>query len=116
VSLIEQGLIISVLGLTLTFLALGLLILIIVVLQRLFSAPTSAPAVESTVFTNKAIESDDELAAAVAAAVLLMRASARRGASRLGHGLEIGPGRWWQPLPASQAPRKRQGDDGRDIA
>jgi Na+-transporting methylmalonyl-CoA/oxaloacetate decarboxylase gamma subunit len=112
VTLIEQGLLISLLGLLLTFLALGMLILTIIVLQRLFSpAPVTSPT-EGPGSPGPRGE-EDELAAAIAAAVLLLRAKDRHSAA-LGGTLENGPGRWWQRGQTVLSSTPQEGSNGRD--
>lgn len=93
-TIIEQGLLISLLGLLLTFLALGILILTIIVLQRLFSPAQVTSATEEPEGPGLSGE-EGELAAAIAAAILLLRAKDKHSAA-LGSTLENGPGRWWQ--------------------
>jgi Na+-transporting methylmalonyl-CoA/oxaloacetate decarboxylase gamma subunit len=105
-TLIEQGLLLSLLGLILTFAALGLLILTIVILQRLFGTREPAPSqvVEPDV-ADGAEEPMADVAAAIAAAVLLLR-SRDRSLSPLGQRLEAGPSLWWQgPQSPPPAPR-----------
>lgn len=111
-TIIEQGLLISLLGLLLTFLALGLLILTIVVLQRLFN-PTSAAPAEPEPPSARQSEDDSELAAAIAAAVLLLKKETRLS-SALGSTLETGPGRWWQQGQAVLSSPAQELAKGRD--
>jgi sodium pump decarboxylase gamma subunit len=99
-----EGLLLSGAGLAVTFLALGLLIVIIVLLNRVFGGRTAPaePATEpAAVSPVEAAEADDlaEVAAAVAAAVTVLRA-AEQPAGALGSALESGPGRWWGALSA----------------
>jgi Na+-transporting methylmalonyl-CoA/oxaloacetate decarboxylase gamma subunit len=112
VTIIEQGLLISLLGLMLTFLALGMLILTIVVLQRLFK-PKPAVSPKSVPNGTDPGEGDAELAAAMAAAILLLRAKDRRS-SALGSTLENGPGRWWQQAQTVLSSPTQEHANGRD--
>jgi sodium pump decarboxylase gamma subunit len=92
---ISQGLYISALGLLITFLALGILILIMVGLKRLF--PYKAEAEEDIAETTIEVqvdESEDEalVAAAIATAIQYFGAS---GKNSLGANLARGRGAWW---------------------
>jgi Na+-transporting methylmalonyl-CoA/oxaloacetate decarboxylase gamma subunit len=92
---IVAGLGVSVLGITVTFAAMGLLALIIVLLQRYTSAPPGAtmeaelPPIQST----QAAETE-AIVAAVAVALAHLR-SLESARSELGSGLVNGPGTWW---------------------
>jgi len=112
VTLIQQGLLISLLGLALTFVALGILILTIVVLKRLFN-PSPAAKREGQPGAMAIGEDEGELAAAIAAAVLLLR-TRQKLSSSLGNVLEAGPGRWWQRPQAGISPSMRKQANGRD--
>lgn len=97
---LAQGLEVSLLGIIITFVALGVFILIMVVLQRLFPAkeavengeeqapeePVAAP-VETS-----ASEDEQAVIAAIAAAVGFLRAQNR---ADLGGGLHEGRSGWW---------------------
>lgn len=105
-TIIQQGLIISLLGLLLTFLALGLLILTMVVLQKLFKPSDAVAAAHGSEG-----RADAEIAAVLAAAIMLLRAK-DRGWSTLGRVLEGAPGRWWQgPPPSALSPRWNHADE-----
>lgn len=99
--LLWQGLQISVLGLGLTFTALGLLVLTMMALERLFRPRPPAP--ESTTpkprrETETVAESTDEeeVVAAITAALAHFRAQDGGQPADLGAELEAGPGAWWQ--------------------
>jgi len=112
VTLIQQGLLISLLGLLLTFLALGILILTIIILQRLFSpAPASSPTEEPD--DPGLSGGEGELAAVIAAALLLLRTQDRHSAA-LGSTLEHGPGRWWQRGQTLLSSTPQADTNGRD--
>lgn len=96
-TLLEQGLVISLSGFVLTFLALGLLILTIVLLQALFKPQAASSTSRADLPDSEG--TDAEIAAVVAAAVLSLQTS-ERSASGLGQILEGGHGRWWQASPA----------------
>lgn len=92
-----QGLTVSVLGILITFIALGVFILIMIVLQRLFpyreeeqaevaQIETSQPAEET------AVSQEGEIVAAIAAAVAYLRLRAN---PQLGNAFQEGRGRWW---------------------
>ena len=90
--LIWQGLQVSVLGMGLTFAALGLLILMMMALERLFRVPEVEDSVEVT-----AVSTVEEDEVAVAIVVALNHLQARdRDASDLGANLKAGRGAWWQ--------------------
>lgn len=110
-----QGLTLSLMGLIVTFASLGLFILIIVLLQRIFSPaspaetgvdrphPTAGAASLPGGGTN-----DAQRVAAIAVAVAL--AGERDLPGGLGAALTEGPGRWWgqqDDLPSAQEPRPR---------
>ncbi|WP_322509672.1 OadG family transporter subunit [Anaerolinea sp.] len=94
-----QGLTVSVLGILITFIALGVFILIMIVLQRLFpyreeeeeqaetaQIETRQPAEET------AVSQDGEIVAAIAAAVAYLRLRAN---PQLGNSFQEGRSRWW---------------------
>lgn len=96
---ILQGLNLSLLGLGLTFAALGLFVVVMIVLERLFRArPTvdethrqlSEPAASATSGDTQ----DEEVAAAIVAAMTHLR-SVDICRSDLGAALEAGRGAWW---------------------
>jgi Na+-transporting methylmalonyl-CoA/oxaloacetate decarboxylase gamma subunit len=98
---IMQGLSISVIGLLITFFALGVFILLMIILQRLFPPKTEKAEEEAEegelmvqIDLGQAAEMDQdgEVAAAIAAAVSYFQAANRPS---LGAGLESGRGHWW---------------------
>ncbi len=101
-NVINQGLTITVLGLFITFLALGLFILIMIVLQKLFpykeekAAGDGEETVEAPIaVTMAAVEEgndDQDAVAAIAVAIAFLRS---RYTSKLGSNLETGHGSWW---------------------
>lgn len=109
---IIQGLEISILGLAVTFTALGLFILVMLVLQRVFRVkPESISEQQET--TNEVTsepskivaEDDSELVAVITAAISHLRS---KNLSALGSSLENGKGNWWTAnrMNASQGTRK----------
>jgi Na+-transporting methylmalonyl-CoA/oxaloacetate decarboxylase gamma subunit len=114
-SLIVQGLVISILGLLLTFLALGLLILTMVLLQRLFSPAPSGTTVKSAGEGPPGSNRPEELVAVIATALAVARAR-QPNAARLGENLRNSPGHWWQS-PESKLPAlSEHASDGRTRA
>ena len=115
---IWQGLGLSVVGLGLTFAALGLVIVVMVLLQRLFSplpASDQPEMRETLLFSTPAHDTEDEIVAAIAAALTHLGAL-RIGGAGLGSALEAQRGRWWmigraQPrlvgAPRTQSMRQR---------
>ncbi|MHC1782870.1 MAG: OadG family protein [Anaerolineaceae bacterium] len=102
-SVITQGLTISVLGLLITFSALGVFILIMVVLKKLFPYKEEAKTGDSneenaetsaTVSMAKVEEGDDDPAVVAAIAVAISHLLSR-SQSKLGNNLEAGRGSWW---------------------
>lgn len=97
---IVQGLQVSVLGLIITFLALGVFILVMVVLKWLFpgkvetAAEETSPAEEITILVVETADESEEgaVVAAIAAALNYAR-TARHG--QLGDALTQGRGSWW---------------------
>ncbi len=114
-----QGLQISALGLALTFTSLGLFILVIMLIDRLFpAAPETAeeapPAEEAAPEAAGGDEEGAQIAAAIAAALAFARA-AQEGHGGLGSALEAGRGRWWEPgymASASGIPHNGHGNAG----
>jgi sodium pump decarboxylase gamma subunit len=90
--LIWQGLQVSVLGMGLTFAALGLLILAMMALERLFRIHEEADSVEVTAVSPA---EEDEVAVAIAVALNYLHAR-DRDTSDLGANLKAGRGAWWQ--------------------
>ncbi len=97
---LSQGLIVSVLGITITFFALALFIIVMVVLQKLFPPKTEVEEVAEEVGTpagtveilNEAVLEEEEVAAAIAVAVAFFE---QRRQSQLGATLAQGRGQWW---------------------
>jgi Na+-transporting methylmalonyl-CoA/oxaloacetate decarboxylase gamma subunit len=93
-----QGLSISISGLIVTFTALGLFILVMVVLLAIFKDKLAVvePDASGIVQIEKPVVRDDlgqeELIAAISAAVLFLRAKAQ---SDLGSDLDTGKSTWW---------------------
>jgi len=96
---ILQGLTISISGILITFLALGLFILIMIVLQKLFPAESESPAgsdaeKKTIVESSTAVEDEGEVVAAIAAAVAYFQQSFAQSGD-LGTSLNEGRGTWW---------------------
>ena len=94
-----QGLSISIIGLVITFFALGVFILVMIVLQRIFppkaeaeEEPAVEPVVQIELEQTSYIDEEAEVAAAIAAAVGYVQAASQPS---LGANLVIGHGRWW---------------------
>jgi sodium pump decarboxylase gamma subunit len=106
-NLYVQGLTISVVGISLTFLALGLLILAMILLERLFRTqepiPEPEPVEKSTVGSLARDSADEEVVAAIATALAFLR-SREICESGLGANLETGPTRWWYAGRTQQSP------------
>ena len=103
-----QGLIISILGMTFLFAAMGLLILAMTVLERLFRPKTAKP--DTTLSDQKPTGSspqqateEAEIAAAIATTLLYLR-SLDIDESGLGSTLETSPSRWWFAGRTQQSP------------
>lgn len=90
-----QGLIVSAVGLVVTFAALGLLIGLMVLLVRLF--PTKMPAAETAVppVAQTTHPSEPDKAALVAAIAAALALAQRTQNQQLGHGLEADHSPWW---------------------
>jgi|GEM_PF-4412360 len=95
-----QGLQVGLLGLAITFLALGGFILVIVALKRLFPAsppleqeqpPDETPADEG--------EGSNDEGAVVAAIALALARKRAAGSGQLGEALTRGRGPWWNASP-----------------
>ncbi len=121
--LLLQGLQLTAAGLGLTFGALALLILAIVVLQRLFGTrpllPSERRVTEKTAGSSLARDTEDEeIVAAIAVALAHFR-SLDICRSGLGTALEKEPGAWWHagrqqqhalgPLPPVRIPERLTG-------
>ena len=95
----------SLLGLTLTFSGLGLLVLIIMALERIFrqrplvpDEPSPADKPQADTLTRDSTEEECVAAIAVALTHLLQM---ERSQGRLGAALEAGRGPWWRARPPS---------------
>ena len=104
----SQGLVVSVVGLLVTFLALGVFILVMVVLQKLFpyreeaaeqssGEPSDGIEPASTIAESTSNE-EEEIAAAITAVAYLRS----QHSSQLGSALLEGPGRYWASKRQSQ--------------
>ncbi len=95
--LLKQGLEISVVGLGLTFAALGLLILMMVILERLFRPTSITGEEEASIPDRPTAETteDEEIAAAIGVAIHYLKAQQVIDSS-LGANLEKGQGAWWR--------------------
>jgi sodium pump decarboxylase gamma subunit len=108
-NVIVQGLILSVIGISLTFLALGILILVMVLLDRIFRDDKKEEADEPEPTEKAAVDSlarervDEEIVAAIAVALAQVR-SLEICEGGLGSTLEEIPSRWWQTGRAHQSP------------
>ena len=96
---ILQGLTISISGIIITFLALGLFILVMVVLQKLFPAESETPAgsvaeKKTIIESSTANDEEGEVVAAIAAAVAYFKQSFDQSVD-LGNSLSEGRGTWW---------------------
>jgi hypothetical protein len=95
-----QGLSISIIGLFITFFALGVFILLMIVLQRIFppkteveEEPEAEPVIQIELEqASSKPEKETEMAAAISAAVSYFQAASQPS---LGSNLEGGRGRWW---------------------
>ena len=101
--LIKQGLEISALGMGLTFAALGLLILAMFVLEKLFRVQDEVkpPEAEEAPAANQA-----EIIAAIAAALHHFQEEDGRSPN-LGANLEQGRSAWWRANAARQSPTQK---------
>jgi Na+-transporting methylmalonyl-CoA/oxaloacetate decarboxylase gamma subunit len=96
----QQGLIITFWGLLLTFATLGIMVLPIALLLKIFPAKEPKPeeaapvAEEPAPCLNPAEGNEAEVAAAIAIRILAERRQ-ENSAAKLGETLEGGPGRWW---------------------
>ena len=97
----SAGLQVSLLGLVITFVALGVFIFIILALKALFPAERAAKksaAVQQTPVVEIAAEADDdesEVVAAIAAALAYARIGQGSRSTSLGQSLLEGRGSWW---------------------
>ena len=99
--LLTQGLVISALGLGLTFAALGVFIVVILGLQRAFAPRPSQPAPAAPPPAAPSADARDtegeEIAAAIVIALSHLR-SQELCESGLGEALTAGRGPWWRPV------------------
>lgn len=96
--LLEQGLILSALGLGLTFTGLALLVVLMILLERIFRSRKlvpDAPATDAPKPASLARDThDEEIVAAIATALTYVR-SLEISQGNIGAALEEGRGRWW---------------------
>ena len=92
---IVAGLTVSVLGILVTFVAMGLVVLLMVLLQRYTTAPPGATR-EAEVLPIPSMQAAEtgEIVAAVAVALAHLR-TLESAQSELGSSLMNGPGTWW---------------------
>jgi hypothetical protein len=96
-----QGLEVSLLALIITFLALGVFILVMVVLQRIFPPPVeeeekeTEPGQEETPLVSLTIADESEEGAVAAAIVAALTYYQAAGRVQLGSALREGRGAWW---------------------
>ncbi len=107
-NLILQGLMIGLVGMAILFAAMGLLILTMTVLEWLFRKQTvkpdkTLPAERTTVSSLQRETRDDEIAAAIATALVYLR-SLEICEGGLGSMLEAEPSPWWSVGRAQQSP------------
>jgi sodium pump decarboxylase gamma subunit len=88
-----QGLWITVVGMGLVFLALGILVVAMMALDRLFR-PRAEGALATGAAEEPSTEEEEIVAIAVALASLLTKQEARVGDRQLGSALGDGPGSW----------------------
>ena len=96
---LAQGLQLSVLGILITFASLGLLVLIMIVLRELFSAPgrsvSTGPKKEARADKVSDREVVRKRVAGIAVSIAYANKHRKHGDSNLGHLLESPPGRYW---------------------
>jgi sodium pump decarboxylase gamma subunit len=100
------GVVLLVVGMTVLFAAMGVLILVMVVLERVFRSRPQAPGEQGPEETelkgrSRCDTKDEEVVAAIAAALAYLR-SLEIGRSGLGKALEVGRGSWWAMGRAQQ--------------
>ena len=105
-----QGLWISIIGMIILFMAMGLLCVLMILLDRLTRGRAHAASQEEAAVTTDTAAPEpvktDEIAAAIAVSIAYLR-SQDRGKSSLGSTLDTGVGPWWRPGRVQQAPRRR---------
>jgi Na+-transporting methylmalonyl-CoA/oxaloacetate decarboxylase gamma subunit len=105
-----QGLQVSLLAMFITFLALGIFILVMILLQRFFPSPVSDDALrpgsgeEAVDEVSTTIEDASEESAIAAAIAVAMDYFQKSGKDQLGTSLQEGKGSWW----VSQRPGKEE--------
>jgi len=93
--LLKQGLEISLIGMGLTFAVLGLLVLMMMLLERSFRrAPAVEPERRRAAASKKAGTHEDEIVVAIGVAVTLLQ-ELERDQAGLGSTLGTGHGAWW---------------------
>ena len=98
-SSIYQGIYLSLVGILITFGSLGLLIVVIVLLDKVFNRSPKdemlAPGETKEAENLSPVQDIDRMkAAGIAVAVAVLMSKGQKG-SRLGKALEAPPGRWW---------------------
>jgi Na+-transporting methylmalonyl-CoA/oxaloacetate decarboxylase gamma subunit len=111
----SAGLQVSLLGLIVTFVALGVFILIILALKALFPAerPSKRAVVQQVdVIETSAVEDDDEgeVVAAIAAALAYARVGQGNRSTSLGQSLQEGRSSWWAARRAESSENVRSGN------
>jgi Na+-transporting methylmalonyl-CoA/oxaloacetate decarboxylase gamma subunit len=96
---IGQGLVLSGIGIVITFSALGILILVIILLKKMFPVVGAALNHDYSDSTGEGKDQSDQdrlrtIAAAAAAAAISLQ-KRKNQASGLGEVLETPPGNWW---------------------
>ena len=116
---LAQGLILSVIGMTITFIALGLVILAMVVLKRLFPPRpliSGKEDLDETQFVSSLAHDteEEEVVAAIAVALAHLHSL---GVSRsgLGKALEAGRGPWWAMSQLQQGSTPTRPSQGRRL-
>ncbi len=97
---LSQGLVVSALGISITFFALALFILVMIVLQKLFPAEQVGEQAVEEVGTpagtieivDETVVEEEEVAVAIAVAIACLK---QRRQSQLGAALSQGRGPWW---------------------
>jgi sodium pump decarboxylase gamma subunit len=95
VSPIVQGLNVSIAGMIIIFIVMGLFILVMVILQKIFPPKAEVETSEEAVAEEQPIavaQSDDEVVAVIMAALNYARSTSQ---SQLGSALQSGRGAWW---------------------
>ena len=112
-----QGLTLSIIGMTITFIALGLVILAMVVLERLFPPRplvSDKEDLEETQFLSSPAHdtAEEEIVAAIAVALAHLQ-SLGVSQSGLGKALEAGRGPWWAMSQLQQGSTHTRTSQGR---